>query len=194
MSDSQPMNAAQVRAEQKAKKIENVRRNWCAVVSPEGQVHEIILDPPEDGSELGPARGMAPVRWIAGQHTLSQAFRERGFTLFRDECVKSGQPELHDQLHEIAIHRAQGMPIRIPDGDMSKVYPKSVLEKRAAATVGDTGSGMAYVVGEGKTVDPEVREAIDEKLKGLGMTPPEKTLAEEEGSRPAAKRGRAAAK
>lgn len=176
-----PMKSREL-AEAKANRRVELARNTVGLVSPEGNVTTHICSPPGEGEDDGIKTGDTPVRWVNGEPDVWKPYKLRGYRMLKEICEADGVPERYEDWH--AVIEAQitrpGMPIR---GDVTKLYPPTVISLRESRNAGGTGDGMAFVIGEGIKADPKLAASkLLDKLRSAGLPEPteEQVLAAEE--------------
>lgn len=143
-------------------------RQTAIYVCPLGNLHELHVPPPVNGRPIN--RGDTIVVWANDEIQIAKKYREDGYTMFSEWCDE--EPEKLSGYREMMIARANGVPIRVLK--KSDLLPSKLLEKQAAAGIG-AADGKAFVPGMGIVDDPEIKDALDDKLKSLGLKPPSRS-------------------
>jgi hypothetical protein len=167
-----PMTAIEL---DKAKKnrLEEKANHTVGVVWPDGRVTEHVCPPPGEEDEDGQRHGDVPVRWVNGEPAIWKPYRRKGLRMLKEVCELDGVPEVYEAWREVVRARITrpGMPVR---GDVMQIYPPSVARLREAHRAGGLSDGLAFVIGEGITEDPEIEERMAKRAVELGIGDPRK--------------------
>lgn len=190
MSMQKPLDVNQVKKNEKERK-EMRAKYTVGIVAPNGAMHEVFCPPPDDGGDEGPKTGDSLCRWVNGEPQVPKRYKDAGYVLYADLAKEDGEPEKAERWQQAIGKRILGTPLR---GDISGLYSKSVLERRAHSEAGSGKSGgKAFNVDTGELVDDP--KAKKERLAGLlaevGVKPPE---GETDTEKPKAKTSKAPAK
>ncbi len=170
MSMSQPQDVEQIERNRKQAKIQRAKYT-VGVIAPNGVIIEVHCPPPEKGKEEGNKTGDTIVRWINGGPMVTKRWKEKGYVLYSELAASDGESDRHDMWKRAIEARMQGLPIR---GDVSSLYSKSVLERRAHAKAGSAHGGKAFNIATGAIEDdPEADKAkILSRLAEVGVPVP----------------------
>jgi len=171
MQASDPLDVDQIAKNAKANKALRAKYT-IGMVTPSGQMQEVYCPPPTNGTEDGPKRGDIPCTWRNGEPQISKTYKNRGYILYDDLAKQDGEPEKAARWKAAVEQRIMGTKLH---GDISSLYSKSVLERRAAYAAGSGATGgKAFDVNTGEVIDdPDAaREKMRDRMKEIGLGDP----------------------
>lgn len=192
MSMQEPADLA-VLERRKAELLDLKAKYTVGVVAPNGVVTEHHCPPPTDDSDAGQEHGDELVRWVNGEAQVVKRYAQRGYVLLSAIAKEDGQPETFDLWKKAITARIKGYPLR---GDTSKLFSKSVIERRERFKAGSVATeGQAFDLEKGEVVDdPQAqREKLAKRLEEVGVGNPLTEPEPEPDSKPKG-RGKAASR
>lgn len=166
-----PLDIEQIEANANATK-KKIADNTHGVVAPNGVISEHYCPPPDKGKSEGEKTGDTVLRWINGRPMVEARWAEKGYVLYSELAEKDGEPEKAAMWHKAVSSRLMGFPIR---GDVTKLYSRSVLQRRAEYQAGSASAGgKAFDIESGELVDdPEAAKELLAKriVETTGLDP-----------------------